>query len=81
MYAADVRAEGRTFATGTPRALFNISGLFFAVGSWNNVAPAPGDGGLLMMSLGAGPAGGSGPQDLIAVLNWAEELTRLAPGR
>jgi serine/threonine-protein kinase len=81
MYAADVRAEGRTFATGTPRALFNISGLFFAVGSWNNVAPAPGDGGLLMMSLGAGPAGGSGPQDLISVLNWAEELTRLAPGR
>jgi len=81
MYAADVRADGRTFATGAPRAIFNLSGLDFTGTSWTNMAPAPDGSRLLMMSIGANPAAGSEPRDFIAVLNWAEELKRLAPGR
>jgi len=77
VYAVDVTAD-RTFAAGTPRAMFNVSGL-----NLSGVRPltaGAADGRLLGLAFDA-PTSAEAPErrDLVTVLNWAEELKRLVP--
>jgi serine/threonine-protein kinase len=77
VYAVDVTAD-RTFAAGTPRAMFNVSGL-----NLSGVRPltaGSADGRLLGLAFDA-PTSAEAPErrDLVTVLNWAEELKRLVP--
>jgi serine/threonine-protein kinase len=78
LYAVDVKVD-RTFAAGTPRAMFNLSGLDFPGGSSRALSALAG-GRLLGLAFDT-PARAEAPErrDLVTVLNWAAELTRLAP--
>jgi Tol biopolymer transport system component len=78
LYAVDVKVD-RTFAAGTPRAMFNLSGLDFPGGSSRALSALAG-GRLLGLAFDT-PVSAETPErrDLVIVLNWAAELTRLAP--
>jgi hypothetical protein len=77
VYAVDVNAD-RTFAAGTPRAMFNVSGLDF--GAMRPLTAGSADGRLLGLAFDAATSAEVRERrDLVTVLNWAEELKRLAP--
>ena len=70
--AVDVRTEP-DFRVGTPRLLFEGS---YRTGNHYDVAP---DGQHFVMIREGSPNDQSSPADFIVVLNWFEELKRLAP--
>jgi hypothetical protein len=79
LYAVDVKAD-RTFTAGTPRAMFNVSGLDFPVSSMRPLTAGAADGRLLGLAFDAAvSAEAPERRDLVTVLNWAEELKRLVP--
>jgi serine/threonine-protein kinase len=77
LYAVDLTAD-RTFAAGTSRAMFNISGL--DLGGVRPLTAGSADGRLLGLAFDAAVRPEAPERrDLVTVLNWAEELKRLAP--
>jgi serine/threonine-protein kinase len=74
-------APGRaSFASGTPTRLITGDGYDHALGTANNgrtydVSP---DGRRFLL-IKVGSADGAPPRNLVVVLNWTEELKRLAP--
>ena len=78
MISVPITATGRSFEFGNPRTLFERPYVMEGsdVGGGRSYALAP-DGRFLMIKEQQGLEGGSGPTEIVVILNWIEELKRL----
>jgi Tol biopolymer transport system component len=78
MISVPITTTGRIFGFGNPRTLFEGPYVMEGsdVGGGRSYALAP-DGRFLMMKEQKALEGGSGPTEIVVILNWIEELKRL----
>ena len=81
MISVPITTTGASFKFGNPRTLFERSYVMEGsdVGGGRSYALAP-DGRFLMMKEGEGVEGGSGPAEIVVILNWIEDLKRRLTG-
>jgi Tol biopolymer transport system component len=77
MISVPITTTARIFGYGNPRTVFERSYVMEGsdVGGGRNYALAP-DGRFLMMKEEKGLEGGSGPTEIVVILNWTEEVKR-----
>ena len=80
-----VRIErGPTFAAATPTKLFEARGRYYLGGGgaqWRTYDVSVDGRRFLMIKTGGGTDGTAAPASITVVLNWFEELKRLAPAK
>jgi eukaryotic-like serine/threonine-protein kinase len=81
MISVPITTTGASFKFGNPRTLFERSYVMEGsdVGGGRSYALAP-DGRFLMMKEEEGVEGGSGPAEIVVILNWIEDLKRRLTG-
>ena len=77
MISVPITTSGRSLEFGNPRTLFEGPYVMEGsdVGGGRSYALAP-EGRFLMMKEQKGLEGGSGPTEIVVILNWTQELKR-----
>ena len=73
--------SGGTWASGTPETVLDQSYVYGGAGSTGRMYDVARDGRLLMIKQGDGSTAPAGPQSIVVVLNWEDELRRLVPAK